>query len=249
MIYLMGDSHTTCMLRAAKKMGEFWVGGERVKLAPLATARTLSQPIYQAKKGRLAFNDQMLRTRLRALSGKPNIPDASPDYYGMSLGLHTFRVCINSMWAHYSLREFASEDGKMPVSEGLLKEVFDQDSKNAISFYRLAKKKNIKVFAIDAPPLNRKILELTGAKARTIAKIDTLYREYVRSQLRALNIPVVEVFNEAKAEDGFLSEDYVSEFDHDVRHGNVAYGARMLNQISDFVEKELLVKSGVQMFY
>lgn len=234
-ILVTGDSHT-----AALKLGADRLQAERaiparvnIDVQQLGGGMSLTESFFIDKGDHAEMIRDEHQRRIKRL---PVANDQEQyDYYGICGPLHTIRLWRNKeYWQKFT--PFAPHGDKAPVSAGLLRYVIEQDQRYILQLVELLKRVGVGVFVVEPPKPYRhhSILELVDDDV--IMYLDKYYRNTIRKKLVAWQVPIVDVPAACYDADGFMLERYRHDNPEDHYHGNVEFGALMINEIVGFVK-------------
>lgn len=233
MIYLTGESHIGCLMRAAAEREPL----ETIVMGAMGPGGKLSHNIFLPRKDRVAFGVPAVRQQIQKLTGQPAIMQGKDHLFGFSLGFHAFRVCQSRTWRTFYPAALKQEEGKQPLSSAMIDTMIREDSKHQRGFYKALKALDIPCFVIESPPLQRNLPIMTQgfASGGVIQHLFERYRTLSMAFFEELGIDVVTFPPEARSDDGFLKTELETEREGDVRHANGAYGALMLDRVLDYL--------------
>lgn len=233
MIYLTGESHIGCLMKAAADRPKM----DTIKFGAMGPGGKLSKDIFIPHPDRVAFGNPAVRHNMKALTGTQAIMAGDAHLFGFSLGFHAFRVCQHRTWRTCAPAILAQTSGKQPLSDAVIDSLILEDNKYQRAFYDALKAIGVPCLVIESPPLQRNLPVMEkGAAPETIQYIFNRYRALTMAFMEDLGIDVIPFPEEARADDGFLRTELETEREGDVRHANAAYGAMMLDKIMAYLE-------------
>ncbi|SDE01702.1 hypothetical protein [Kordiimonas lacus] len=233
MIILIGDSHTSCLIRAAAERPAM----DSIRIAGLGPGGQLVHDFFTRHDNHISFSLRRSRQALLRLTGKNTMRRGDQFLFGISLGLFPFRVCQNTSWRRFAPANFSEGTDKMPLSDAVTDAIIRDDTKGQRAFFEAVKSLDIPFFVMASPPLQRHlpILQRNVSKD-VILHMESRYHHVMTSFLNALDVDVIMPPDGVRAEDGFLRQDLETEIEGDIRHANTAYGHMMLDKIQAYLE-------------
>jgi hypothetical protein len=216
---LVGDSHATAILKAAKSSQFPLCGGS------LGGARRFLSPFFQDENGQLSFVPIVQNSYeiWISRSGERRITDF-PNGVVCSLGMATAPFYGDKEWLSWTNR-YCSEDVLVEVTSEIQRPVLD--------FYNYLLDRGLLRAVISCPPpqVLHRAVKLLGPT--TVLRLHRIMQSPVRRMMLENSIPIIDV----PAEDGqgFLRPEFCGP---DTSHANELFGTKVIEALKAYAEPD-----------
>jgi hypothetical protein len=233
-VLVTGDSHTGTLRKGQKAFENdgVWPHDVKLEIRPLGGGHLTREPFFIDRGDYAEITTPEYRRQFDRLPIAET--GAEEIVYGISAPLHSVRIWRHPDWQRFapsSLQQFGP-----PLSSGLIRRIILDDQKYVLDLIGILQKAGKRVFVIEPPHPFRHHPALRTTPSELVLHLNSLYRETVRHELRAMEVPVVEM-PVRLLEAGFMREDYAQA--GDPHHGNAVYGRIMIEEILTFLRKSL----------
>lgn len=223
-ILVFGDSHAITIRGAAKKL-------KRTGLSFGPTnGRSLLRPFASEKAG--AVTVDFPRWELHPPYSTTLTPDRA---YVFSGPFHTSRLARDPAWLkHCPLPIWERHPSSLPVTEDEIAALCDRSIGHMVRLLELASAHRIRIAVMESPRLLPRLRQHWKGDVSVVGEVDRLLRRHVRRRLEGMDIPIIDT--PPQTYDGrWTRNEYAAVSETDVHHGNIDYGAAMLERIDAWV--------------
>jgi len=223
-LLVTGDSHAHAVrwgLLARQKAGD---APDFVRAKALGTGRHMREPFFVRVGDTIRFTIDEYKRSIEAIWA------ADDRVYAFSMGMHTPSMFNHAMWQ--TKVPWRVCEGLTPLSDAVVAEISLATWPYVLSFYETCLALRVRFFVIPCPPPRRSHPCIArGVKPRTVIEVDRLFRQTMAAWFSERQISLLPLPEGLTDEDGFLRSDFEASYPGDHHHGNVIYGARMLDVI------------------
>lgn len=226
MIVILGDSHTVGYVQAAAASDR----ADQFSGGPLANGRQLAVPFANYADGGVSFKDAQVSSRFRTIVGT-SIQSADDMLAGrlvLSMGMDagTFLKDLSAGW-HGLGNVPAKKDGQY-LSAALLADMMNAAIAPALQFYDHCYNRGWLVGAIPGPPIQERFSAhaVFGPEAQ---RVWSEFQSPVEGWLKERGVPVIRPIGVTEGQSGFLAQRF---WGKDATHGNVEYGAAVIDAVA-----------------
>lgn len=239
-VLITGDSHTATLKLGQHALRSDAAPGLDISILPLGSGAHIPTPFYQDAGDHAELVVPVYRRFLQ------RVPPAGArfDWIGVCAPLHTTRVWRQD-WSAYRLWHEAGADpgAKIPVSDALLRQVIEDDSRYALGFLDVIRR-SARVFVIAAPAPFRHHEAVACNGAGMVMHIHRTYCAHISRELALREIPVVALDPEWMDDQGFMKPRFKSQNPEDRHHGNTLLGRSVYKRIEAFLDQQRLADKG-----
>ena len=123
-------------------------------------------------------------------------------------------------WQRHVPWKFKKRRREIPISDGLIETIIEQDCSKSIAFIKAIALTGIKVFAIEGPRFFEHATYLKRKRIEVCADIEQRYRSYASQKLADVGIGVIEQPTQTITKIGTTHHDYRHPDPRDEHHGN-----------------------------
>ncbi len=232
-VLITGDSHTAALKNGQNLLishGE-WPQHIDLTVKPLGSAEFFPTPFFVDKGDYAEINNVEFCKRFKQFP--PADHKNSSIIYGFSGLFHTAGIRRHPAWTKFAPAHLIRDES--PVSNTLLRRTIQDRTQYLLKFVDIILRTTDRLFVIEAPKPFRHAKALQTIRPEVISYIDGYYRELVKLELKARNIPIIALGSECYDEAGFMHEQYRHANNKDQHHGNAEYGRIMMKKILDFI--------------
>lgn len=153
--------------------------------------------------------------------------------YGFSGPLHTLRVSRSQAWSKFVPASLVVNEA--PISNALLHRAILDDCRYLLGFIDIILRTSKKLFVIEPPRPFKHHRTLKLIRPDVFSYVDRYYRDFIKQELSARNVPIIEVSPECYDEEGFMLDCYRHLNEKDMHHGNAEFGELMMKKVLDFL--------------
>ena len=233
-IVLTGDSHLGALKHAQDLKQDSRIAGLEfqplgngfVSLLDFFTANSVekSVKVTHSKWNNLIFSEKELNK------------DEDFQLLAVSLPINSSRILRDVSWQRHVPWKFKKRRREIPISDGLIETIIEQDCSKSIAFIKAITLTGIKVFAIEGPRFFEHAPYLKRKRIEVCADIEQRYRSYASQKLADVGIGVIEQPTQTITKIGTTHHDYRHPDPRDEHHGNALYGHLVCDAIVDYAD-------------
>lgn len=232
-IYVVGDSHTGSLMRAAEQI----VGMDRlpVSFLPLGPGNIAPFDFYQ-------FDAQAKRLEIVAKKWEAHVfpkeqkhVETPDDYlFAVCLPFNTARFLRDYNWGDYVHWSFKDRAGQIPLSDAVVDEIILRDIQNSVQFVRDLGALGLNVAVLDSPRFFAHSDAAQAAGVKMTAFLTERFRSVVSDLLAEDDIPVIAQPAQTITAEGATDAKFRHKKKSDQIHTNEMFGAIMLAQLLEY---------------
>lgn len=239
---VVGNSHVGALKRGLGKALEGRsTRFEEIDVFPIVRAKLELESFSRLRAGAVELTDARASSNLADRTGVRRIDG---DVWGVCMGLHNVALLRDPFWDHHAPAWIAQGD-ETPVSRGLTEAIVAAGQHHVQAFLLHLKQAGVPVLVVSSPPLRRDHPSVATRRPEVPLEVDRLARERLTSFAAEHELPFVDYPERARAEDGFLREEFHPKGVRangtlDRAHANQEYGTLMMRRVIAVAEDRWL---------
>ena len=234
-IYLCGDSHLANMKKASMEVTGF--DALPVRFLRFGQGNVVPFAFFELdedqQKVRITAKDW---EKMEFPQHPRDVADPENNIYFVTACLNTSRFLRDYSWGKYVHWQHKEKPEQIPLSDAVIKQIIEGDSRNAVAFMKAMKSVGLNVVALDSPHFQRRDPNIQAMGFDMAFKLLKMYKSHVSEQLKAAGIPVLWVPERTYGEDGAMLPKFAHEKKRDMHHSNATFGAIMLSKIFGYCD-------------